>query len=284
MDTSTRVATESAVARLRRQTVAWFLVAAVATAAVGVVASGGDSPANWLGWTAIAVAVLAVEYRLSVGRLPANHQPDAERVFPTLGVANLLTLLRGVLIAWTAGFLAFDMGWLSMPGWVAPSTVAVGAALLWAPAVCYGAAALADAVDGALARRRGRVTSLGEQLDLEYDSLGVLVAVTVGVFGGAIPTWYLSVGGARYAFLAGVRWRRSNGRPVYELPDRAITRVLAGCQMAFLVAALSPITGATAVALGCVVVGVPFLLNFLRDWMYVSGRHPRVDYSTVDRV
>ncbi|MDR5671734.1 Phosphatidylglycerophosphate synthase [Halalkaliarchaeum sp. AArc-CO] len=269
MNTPTRVAAESAHARLRQHTAAWFLTAGIATGGVGALgAVRSGFGATWLGWAAIALVVLAVEYRLVVVRLPANHRPDAEGLSPNLGAANLLTLLRGILIAWTAGFLAFGGGWLSTVGWF--------------PAVCYGVAALLDAGDGALARHRGRITALGAQLDTEYDALGILVATVVGVFGGAIPAWYLSVGFARYAFVGGVRLRRLRGLPVYELPERTPARLLAGAQMAFLAAALSPILGTDAVAVGVVIVGVPFLLGFLRDWLHVSGRHPGLDQSKMD--
>lgn len=225
----------------------------------------------WIGWSTIALFVLAVEYRLVVGRLGANHRPDADGLLPKLGAANLLTLLRGVLIAWTAGFLAVGSGWLSADGY-----------LVWLPAVCYGLAAVLDAGDGALARFRGRITALGAQLDTEFDALGILVATAVGVFGGVIPLWYLSVGVARYVFVGGVRLRRMRGQPVYELPERTPARLLAGIQMAFLVVALSPFLGPAAVAVGCFVVGVPFLLGFLRDWLHVSGRRPGIDGSMAE--
>lgn len=292
MNTPTRVAAESAHARLRQHTTAWFLATGVTTGVVGALGAVRTGfGATWLGWSAIALIVLAVEYRLVVVRLPANHRPGAKGPSPKLGAANLLTLLRGVLIAWTAGFLAFGAGWLSTAGWfpavgsvsvfggMDPSPLSFDGYLVWLPAVCYGVAALLDAGDGALARHRGRITALGAQLDTEYDALGVLVATIVGVFGGAIPAWYLSVGFARYAFVGGVRLRRLRGRPVYELPERTPARLLAGAQMVFLAAALSPILGTDAVAVGSVVVGVPFLLGFLRDWLHVSGRHSGLDQS-----
>ena len=272
MNTPTRVAAESAHARLRQHTAAWFLAAGIATGGVGALGAVKTGfGATWLGWCAIALFVLAIEYRLVARRLSANHRPDAEGLFPKLGAANLLTLLRGLLIAWTAGFLAFGGGWLSADG-----------SLVWLPALCYGVAALLDVGDGAFARLRGRITALGAQLDTEYDALGILVATVVGVFGGAIPAWYLSVGFARYAFVGGVRLRRLRGLPVYELPERTPARLLAGAQMAFLAAALSPILGTDAVAVGVVIVGVPFLLGFLRDWLHVSGRHPGLDQPKMD--
>ncbi|AUX09555.1 CDP-diacylglycerol--glycerol-3-phosphate 3-phosphatidyltransferase [Halalkaliarchaeum desulfuricum] len=269
------MAAESAHAKLRQYTTVWFLAASLATGGVGTLGAIWIDPGTaWFGWTAIALFILGIEYRLVVIRLSANHRPDAEGVYPTLGAANLLTLFRGVLIAWTGGFLAFG---------IEPSATPIDGYLLWLPAVCYGAAGLLDAGDGAIARLRGRITELGTQLDTEYDALGILVATAVGVFGDAIPAWYLSVGVARYAFVGGVHLRRIRGRPVYELPERTPARLLAAAQMAFLVVALSPILGTDAVAIGSVIVGVPFLLGFLRDWLHVSGRYPGIDYSKMDR-
>lgn len=286
MNTPTRVAVESALARLRRRAAVGFLAASVATGIAGAVGGAiGDLPASdWIGWIAIAVAVLGIEFRLVASRLGENHRPDAIGVSPILGVANGLTLLRGVLLAWVAGFLAFGIGWLATPGWIEPSTIATASRLVpWLPALCYGAAALLDAADGFLARFHGRVTTLGTHLDTAYDGLGVLLAVAVGVFGGAIPAWYLAVGLARYAFVGGMRLRRSRGLPVYRLPDRTSGRLLAGIQMAFLTVALSPAVGTAGAAVGSLLVGVPFLLGFGRDWLHVSGRHPGVDYSTASR-
>jgi CDP-diacylglycerol--glycerol-3-phosphate 3-phosphatidyltransferase len=42
--------------------------------------------------------------------------------------------------------------------------------------------------------------------------------------------------------------------------------------MAFCFVALLPVTGPTVGAVGALVVGGPFVLGFVRDWLYVTGR------------
>jgi len=237
-------------------------------------------------WLLPAGAVVAVCWRQLDGRVDRNHPPTAGSpsadpagaragavaVDGSLGLPNAVTALRGLLVAWVAGFLVLDAGTLATPGWVSTAVDPLSRPLLWLPAVAYGTAALLDAADGALARSLGRETVLGAELDTEYDAIGLLVAAAVGVVGGAVPAAYLACGLARYAFVAGKRWRRRRGLAVHSLPHRRSRRRLAGLQMAYLAVALAPVTGVLAARVGALVLGGPFLLGFARDWLYVSGR------------
>jgi phosphatidylglycerophosphate synthase len=173
-----------------------------------------------------------------------------------LGGANVVTLARGALFAWAAGFLVVPL---------------IGV-VAWLPGLVYGLGALLDAVDGAVARATGRVTALGSALDAEFDGLGLLAAASVGVAAGQLPAAYLVAGGARYGWLVAVTVRRRRGLPIHDLPERPSRRVLAGLQMAFCFVALLPATPTALGAVGAVALGGPFVLGFVRDWLYVSGR------------
>lgn len=248
---------------LRRRTAVLAGVAAVVTAVVGWLGArvvGVDDAVAWL--TVASVALLVVVGLLFV-RLDDNHPPAegtaTRQLAPTLGPATHVTVGRGVLLAWVGGCLA--LGWADHPSW-----------LLWFPALAYGAAAALDAVDGAVARRTDRVTRLGARLDMSFDAFGLLVAPLVGVVAGQLPWWYLSVGLARYAFVAGTRVREWRSLPVYDLPPRTSRRVLAGLQMAFVAVALTPVVSPTAGWVGAALFGGALLAGFARDWLYVSGR------------
>ena len=88
---------------------------------------------------------------------------------PTLNPANLLTMLRIVLIPLFASLMLYHL-------------------FIWALAV-YVVAALTDLVDGWLARRFQWVTALGTFIDPMADKLLQLTAVTLLAYQGAAPLW-----------------------------------------------------------------------------------------------
>ncbi|KTG10105.1 hypothetical protein AUR64_10945 [Haloprofundus marisrubri] len=259
MSGSNRVRHESALASLRRRLGGFAGLALLSTAVVGGTLSiTRTATTTTVGlWFFVATAVLALELGWATRQLDRNRR-SGETLFARLGAGNLVTLGRGVLLAWVAAFVVVD--WTTI------------AELLWIPAALYGTAAALDLVDGALARRNDRVTGMGTSLDLEYDALGVLVACSVGVVAGLLPLWYLSVGLARYAFGLGRYLRRRRDLPVYDLPPRVSRRLLAGLQMAFLAVALSPLVDPATRTAGATAFGGALLLGFARDWLYVSGR------------
>lgn len=219
-------------------------------------AAGPEAGRRWL---LVAGAVLAFELWF-LRRLLARETEGADLPGDSLGPANAVTLLRGMLYAAAGGFL-----------FVPPSTPA----LRWAPGVCYGAGAALDFVDGGLARRNGQVTEVGRRLDHAFDTLGFLVAPLVGVAWGRLPVWYLSLSAARYVFRAGRWWRRRRGLPVHPLPESPLRRRLAAFQMAFIAVALVPLLPSSVVHPAATVALVPSLALFARDWLAVSGRLPR---------
>jgi CDP-diacylglycerol--glycerol-3-phosphate 3-phosphatidyltransferase len=248
----------------RRLAVEWLVFVGVA---VGIAASGvwlvseATDPSAGRRWLLVAGTVLAYEVGFLAYHLP-RARDGVRGPVPrgTLGAANAVTLVRGVLFAGAAGFLL-----------VPPSSPLVR----WAPGVCYGAGAALDYVDGILARRRGRTTELGTRLDHAFDTLGFLVAPLVGVAWGRLPVWYLSLSAARYVFRAGRAWRLSTGRRVDPLPESRLRRRLAAFQMAFITVALLPVVPSSIVHPAAAVALAPSLTVFARDWLVVAGHLPQ---------
>ena len=233
------------------------VVAALAVVGLGAVVggralvAGATDRAVATRWVLVTGGVLAAE----VGFLASHLNPG--RATEAFAPPNLVTLSRGGLYAATAGFL------------VVPTTTP---AVQWAPAACYGTGVALDFVDGRLARRLGRTTDLGARLDRGFDTLGFLVAPLVGVVWGRLSAVYLSLSAARYVYRAGLAWRTRRGHSVGDLPASRVRRPLAALQMWFIVAALAPVLPATVVRPASVVVVVPSLATFARDYLSVTGR------------
>lgn len=221
------------------------------------------------GWLLMALLSQGVVFWFAGNNLELNHAPDGEIPAPYIGLPNIITLFRGGVIAWITGFVTIAPGALVDPPGVSDPRALL---LAWLPALFYGIVVAMDTFDGSLARRRGSVTALGARLDSEYDGLGILVGIAVGIFGGTLPLAYLAVGLARYVFLAGYHRRKARNLATFELPSRRSRRVLASVQMAFIAVALSPAVGLKLASTGAVIVGIPYLLGFFRDWLYLSGR------------
>ncbi|HLM09588.1 MAG TPA: CDP-alcohol phosphatidyltransferase family protein [Thermoleophilaceae bacterium] len=155
-------------------------------------------------------------------------------------------------VAWIVGVVcgvtmatALARGLTRRPGarlgpasWVtlARATLAVGVAALAADSysdgtpvallVTLAAVALGlDAVDGWVARRTGTATALGARFDGEVDAF-LILALSVYV-ARACGAWVLTIGAARYAFLAGeclLPWMRK------PLPPRRWRKIVAATQ------------------------------------------------------
>ncbi len=211
-------------------------------------------------WLPLTLLVWLYVWRQCQQRLHLNHPADSHVLYASLGHGNCVTLLRGLLIAVTAGFL--------LPALLLP----LPTALLYVPAVAYTAAAIGDALDGVLARRQQQVSKLGAELDTTLDALGLLVAPLLGVITGKLHVSYLLVSIAYYLFVWGLRWRRLHNKAVYPLPPSQLRRQLAGWQMGLVATALwPPIPGGVTQVLG-VLFMIPLLTGFWRDWLSVSGR------------
>ncbi len=240
----------------------WWVLAAASLAflLLGIVVLGGVwPPGGVLSWTTLTAAVLLFQLILLRRNLARNHRPDeaARRVLAGLGPGNLITLGRGIAIAGFAGFRA--------------APLPLDDRLAWAPAILYTLGVLPDFLDGALARATNRVTVLGGILDMEYDSLEMLAVSLMAVRLGKAPWWFVSLGAARYLFVAGLWWRSWRRLPVYDLTPSNTRRLAAGFQMAFFCVALWPIFGPPATAIAGILFVTPILAGFVRDWLIVSG-------------
>lgn len=185
-----------------------------------------------------------------------NYRPNEGELLPSLGMGNQLTIVRGVMVAFLAGFLfsPWPEGWLA-----------------WVPGFFYLLAVIFDLFDGYLARRYDHVTRLGEILDMKLDGLGVFIACALIVQYGQVPAWFLLVGLARYLYLAGIWVRRRFGKPVYELESNSTRRPFAGAQMGFIAVVLFPVFSPPGTALVALLFALPFLVGFTRDWLTASG-------------
>lgn len=208
---------------------------------------------RWLGITFVSsIVLLGVIWN----NLEYNHPKDKQELLASLGAGNVLTIVRGSLICFMAGFLFSP--WPR--GWVA-----------WLPGLLYALAALADLFDGYLARRYNHVTRFGELLDMRLDGLGVLIGCLLLVQYGQVPAWYLLVGLARYLFLFGIWLRRRFGKPIHELTPNLTRRPFAGLQMGFIAVVLFPVFSPPGTVLIAALFATPFLVGFALDWMAVSG-------------
>ncbi len=202
-----------------------------------------------------ALFVEAVEGAL-LWRNLAQNRDSSGKAFRSLGAANLLTLLRGGLIATLAGEL------------LAPGARALDG---WLPAVLYTASLLFDYADGWAARAGGHLSRLGEILENDFDGLGVLAASALLAVSGKVPFWIVSAGLLRYLFLAGIWLRGRRGKESRPLEHSSSGKVIAGLMMGYLSAALWPIVAPRFATISGALFLAPFLGGFVRDWLAVTG-------------
>lgn len=208
-------------------------------------------------WVIIATITFSVHYTILRHNINLNHHPDDHVLLPSLGLANSMTIVRGLLNCLVAGFIfsAWPEGWLR-----------------WVPAILYTIGALLDIFDGLVARLTKYPTVLGEKLDLEYDALGLLIINALIVWYGQLPWWLLIFGVARYAFVLGVWWRERNDLPIRDLTTSNNRRVAAGLMMGMLSVLIWPIVEPPETVVAGYLFGLPFAIIFVRDWLVVSDQ------------
>lgn len=248
-----------------RLAIIWLLILGL-----GFLALSQVYPGAWR-WLLLSGVVLG--YCLWVLRrgLINNHRPQESTLFPTLGLGNHLSMFRALVIGLLTGFLLLP----------APPE-----SLAWIIALLYTAASIADWVDGYAARRADQLTVLGQQLDMEFDGLGVAVVSLLAVWYGQLPVWFLSVGLARYLFLFGMWWRERHENHCYDIPPSVHRRVMAGMLMGMMTVVLWPIVPAEMATLAGVVIAVPILLGFIRDWLFSAGhlQSENLAYRRIQRI
>ena len=214
---------------------------------------------NALQWLLLADGLWAYVCWQLWRRVELNRAAESAPLYPTLGWANRLTLVRGGLIALTGGFL------------LQPQAAGL---IAWVPGVLYAIAALLDRMDGFIARRTKHTSLLGSELDTVYDALGLLVAPLLAVGYGKVHWSFLLVSAAYYIFVWGMVWRRTYNLPVYPLMPSQLRRTLAGFQMGFVAFVLLPCFYAPLTTLMGAAFMLPILFGFIVDWLVVSGRIP----------
>ncbi len=172
------------------------------------------------------------------------------------GLANRVTFLRAALVMPVAAMALL------------PGHLDAGATY-WLLGLAAIALAL-DGLDGALARRTGRVTAFGARFDMELDALLILVLALLVWQTGQTGIWVLLIGLMRYLFIAaGWRWSWLQG----ELPPSRRRQTVCVLQSVALLMALAPVVPAglaSAVALGALIVlSYSFIVDVL--WLYRQG-------------
>ncbi len=251
------------IATLRRQ---WLIVAACYGAALiggfNLLRQGTSSQQS-LQWLLFSATAMAIQLGILWWALPYNRRQghslardENPLLLPALGYANAITLLRGLFTCMLAGFLFAP----EPDGWLA-----------WIPAVLYTLERLVDFADGYVARVTRSETKLGEILDIEFDGLGILIAILLGIQYGKLPPWYLLLGLGRQLFVLGMWLLRRAGKPVYDLPPSEHRRMIAGFQTGFITVALWPLWPPEVTLPAAYVMAIPLIFSFGRDWLVVSG-------------
>jgi CDP-diacylglycerol---glycerol-3-phosphate 3-phosphatidyltransferase len=229
------------------------LLTALGAAGIAVAWPSARSVA-FAGWVAPALIVVVVATGVAIERTTRSEGAEP------LTVASWITLTRGAALAALVGVLGVGVD---------------GGLVAWLPALLFAAVGLLDAVDGAVARSIDSVTDLGARLDAEIDGLATLVGSIAVVATGAAPVAFLTVGAARYLYVGSLWWRRRLDRPVRDLPPSRIRAPLSVSVLVVIWIGLTPIGGERQVTLLATIVAIPFLCNFLWDWLTVTARVSR---------
>ena len=211
-------------------------------------------PETMVRWSCAALLALSVviwriltAFAKEPGKLP-------DTCFP--GLANQLTIVRGLLISLLAGFLFLNPP-TGFPAWI--------------PGFLYTAALIMDGFDGYLARLRNETSVFGAFLDRDLDALGTVIGILLAVHYGRLPDWFILAGMAYYLFIFGQWWRAKQGLPLHPLPASRYRRQVAIVQSLFIALALLPATLLPKSGMAATLVMIPVLAGFLRDWLGVAG-------------
>jgi len=219
-----------------------------------------SSPANralrWptLRWEELAGQAQAWRVELLLGlvvvlgiSIPLSLFTGLAATYVTTGILLFLALALTVLQAAPTAFRTEGPGPANRVTFLRAALVVPVAALVFHPAqpdvAIYALMAVAllalllDGLDGALARRSGRVTAFGARFDMELDALLIMVLAILVWQTEKTGAWVLLIGLMRYAFVgAGWYWRWLEA----TLPPSRRRQALCVVQSVALLIALAP--------------------------------------------
>ncbi|RZL63890.1 MAG: CDP-alcohol phosphatidyltransferase family protein [Variovorax sp.] len=208
-----RVQADAALRRDTARALACMALLLVAMAALSTMTAGLS-----MGFVPKALAVFGIAAAFMWRGLPA-HAP-----LRRFGAANTLTLFRLSLIA----LLAAGAG----------EAIAGDAPVAWAAVVIATVAALLDAADGPIARRRGEASAFGARFDMETDALLIAVLSVLVLQLDQAGAWVLAAGAMRYAFVAAAAVWPWLAQPLFPSTRRKVVCVV---QIVSLIVCLGPI-------------------------------------------
>lgn len=175
------------------------------------------------------------------------------RTYPhaVLGLCNIVTLVRLVIVATLAGALV--------------STTSPA----WAIFIVAAFALTLDGVDGWLARRQDLASSFGARFDMEVDAAFALVLALHAAFGGVAGFWVLALGLPHYLFVAANKIFPWLGGP---LPERFSRKVVCVLQIGMLIALQAPVLDAGLAGPLIAVASLALIWSFALDiiWLWRS--------------
>jgi phosphatidylglycerophosphate synthase len=151
--------------------------------------------------------------------LPPSHPHDR------FGLANSVTLLRGALVSWLAGFVL-------LPDVIRDNTLA------WSLVTAGFIVLLLDGLDGWLARKTGQTSPFGARFDMEVDSLFAIVLSLLVWQSDKVGWWVLLLGLPRPLFILAAWFEPRLKNPLSESLARKTICVV---QIAALIILLAPV-------------------------------------------
>lgn len=184
--------------------------------------------------------------------LPPNHPHEH------FGVANSVTLLRGALVSWLAGFIG-------LPGLI------TNVHLAWSLLTAAFMVLLLDGLDGWLARKNGQTSSFGAKFDMEVDSLFAIVLSLLAWQSDKVGWWVLLLGLPRPLFIVAA-WLEP--RLKAPLPDSMLRKTICVIQIAVLILLLAPVINPLTSQLLAGMVLVLLAGSFWRDTKWLLTKRP----------
>lgn len=245
VEDGSRLLLKSALRSILAATLLWVALASIGHAIV-------DLGGSFIARTAV---LLCIGVLLTLWPLQAHHP------FERIGVANQITMARGVLVTLLLGLIGMD------------PTPRLQAAALCVAMICSAL----DAVDGWAARRTRMSSAYGARFDMETDALLILALSILAWQFDKAGAWILASGLMRYAFVVASLLLPWLQRP---LPASFRRKTVAVVQTVSLVIAIAPFiprgisaplcAGALAVLMWSFLVDVAWLKRRTQDSMVVN--------------